>query len=216
MGFNISEHLKQQIGQISKAGWEHENVHYLDIRSSEDFAAMTQINLVPIINSVKNTFTNWTKLKLSWMGRIAAVKMKILLRFLFVFQNMIIRVLRMLLQQVQNMMNEFKWNGKNPELRSVLQKEVKREELAVLLCYLAVIVPRWMPSSEINWMVEQLDVPVLLSEWILLRPQDRVRFKGSGSYSYRTLKTWAKYRLDRVTSQPLVRSFIYHLVDCKH
>lgn len=62
------------------------------------------------------------------MGRIAAVKMKMLPRFLFIFQNMIAVIPKSLLQQVQNLINEFICKGKTTKARiSVPQQEIKKE-----------------------------------------------------------------------------------------
>lgn len=57
-GINVSEQLKDQIRQISKARWERENMCCLGIHLSEDFTIMSQNNLGPIINLTKNTLAN--------------------------------------------------------------------------------------------------------------------------------------------------------------
>lgn len=44
-------------------------------------------NLYPLINNIHNQLEEWRKLRLSWFGHIAALKMKILPKFLFIFQN---------------------------------------------------------------------------------------------------------------------------------
>lgn len=77
----------------------------------EDFTKMAQNNLTPLINSIRNLLANWIKLKLSWMGRVAAIKMVILPRFLFLFQNLLVKVPDLLLQKTQCIFNDFIWNG---------------------------------------------------------------------------------------------------------
>lgn len=43
---------------------------------------------------------------------------------------MVARIPRILLQQIRNMINEFRWNEKKPSIRiSVLQNEMKKEIL---------------------------------------------------------------------------------------
>lgn len=95
--------------QSTKAVWEQKDIQGLGIYLTANLLSVAPNNLVPLINSVKNTLENWSKLKLSWMGRIAAVKMKILQRFLFIFQNMIAVLPRTLLQKIY--INDFTRGG---------------------------------------------------------------------------------------------------------
>lgn len=94
------------------------------------------------------------------MGRIAVVKMKILPRFLFIFQNLIVRFSEKLLQQIHG-----DKRGNKPRIESsVLQQEVGKGGLAVSsnielyyhAVHLLMIVQWWIPNSRINWMGEQL------------------------------------------------------------
>lgn len=66
---------------------------------------MLSNNLVLLLNSVMNTLGDWSKFKLSWFSRIDAIKMKIRLKFLFVFQNMIAVVPQTLLQEILVVIN---------------------------------------------------------------------------------------------------------------
>lgn len=48
---------------------------------------MGQKNLTPLINSTNNLLGNWIKLKLSWMGRVAAFKMMIFAKVFIYFSE---------------------------------------------------------------------------------------------------------------------------------
>lgn len=74
MGMNVSSSLQESIRKISEAQWAEGTVRYLDIWLLEDFRRLAEVNLVHILNSTRNILANWSKLKVSWMGRVAAVK----------------------------------------------------------------------------------------------------------------------------------------------
>lgn len=63
--------------------------------------------LVPVINKAKNVLECWSKLRLSWLGRIAATRMNILPKMLFIFQNMIAVIPQALLLEIQKIVNHF-------------------------------------------------------------------------------------------------------------
>lgn len=55
------------------------------------------------------------------------------------------------------------------------------------VAHLSAIVQWWKPNSRINWIEQQTGIPILLSEWMLLKLEDRGKFKSSGNYIYSTL-----------------------------
>lgn len=49
-----------------------------------------QVNIVPMITWIQSQFEKWSSLYLSWIGHISVVKMKILSKIFFNFQNVLI------------------------------------------------------------------------------------------------------------------------------
>lgn len=60
---------------------------------------------------------------LSWIGRLSAVKMKILRRLCFFFQNVIIFIPTNILNKIQNLINNFVWQGKKPRIKMMFLKQ---------------------------------------------------------------------------------------------
>lgn len=85
MEFNIPEQIKQRIKQVSSADWKQEGIRYLWIYVTSELTSLVSINLIPLVNRVKNNLANWLKLRLSWFGRVAVMKMNILLKIVFLF-----------------------------------------------------------------------------------------------------------------------------------
>lgn len=142
---------------------------------------MAQNSFTPIINSTKNNFAHWSKLNLSWMGRVVTVKMMILPWFLFVFQNPLVKIQNHLLQQIQIIINKFIWNEKKPRIKiSALQQETRKGNLGVpniklyyCAAHLAAIWQWWIPHIRTNWSGKHIGIPIPLSEWMLLSAKDR-------------------------------------------
>lgn len=70
-------------------------------------------NIVPLIKSMEEQFYKCNQLKLSWFGRLAIVKkMNVLLKFLFIFWNIILEVAQKMLNKIQGLLNTFIWGYK--------------------------------------------------------------------------------------------------------
>lgn len=69
------------------------------------------------------------------MGRIFAVKIKVLPKFLFIFKIMIMVISQKWLLKIQQMLNNFIWNGRKGRITfSMMQTSVEKVGLAVQFC----------------------------------------------------------------------------------
>lgn len=97
---------------------------------------------------------------------------------------------------VQTIINVFLWNGKKTRIKiSTLQQEEGRISCAqytVILSCCAfscndTLVAGWVHSNRTTWLGEQIKVPILLSEWMLLRPEDSGNLTSNNNkYAYNT------------------------------
>lgn len=95
-----------------------------------DSDSFIDLNVKPIISSTKVQFDLWQKLSLSWLGRVAALKMKILPRFNFVFQSLILAIPQGVLNRIQWEFNIFVCGGKKSRIKMGLL-QWKREERSI-------------------------------------------------------------------------------------
>lgn len=82
-------------------------VRYLWIKISDNPSDMVIDNIVSFKNKLMNMLWSWQKLGISWWGRLAVIKMKILLVLLFLFQNLIIHVQLKYVNEIQGLLNGF-------------------------------------------------------------------------------------------------------------
>lgn len=103
------------------------------------------------------------------MDRVAAIKMVILPRFLFHFQNLLVEISNSQLHQVERMINKCLWSGKKSRIKfSVLQQNVSKGGLGLPnfryyyhAAQLVTLLQWWLPQARINWAGEQNGIPLL-------------------------------------------------------
>lgn len=88
MGLNLFQMMKIEIAKILTACW-NSSVRYLGIKISKISTILIDLNLRPIINSMRVQLECWQKVCLSWFGWVTALKIKIIPKFIFIFCNFI-------------------------------------------------------------------------------------------------------------------------------
>lgn len=77
------------------------------VLNTDDSNEWLESNLCPMINQTINHLKEWGKLKLFWFDCIAALKLKILSRFLFLFQNVNVTIPQAKFQDIQRLFDQF-------------------------------------------------------------------------------------------------------------
>jgi hypothetical protein len=102
-------------------------VKYLGVYLAASNVKLFKNNYEVLWNNVKRDMESWKKLQLSFLGRIAAVKMNILPKFLFLFQMIPILKKDDSLEEWQRGINKFVWAGKKPRVKlKIIQDERER------------------------------------------------------------------------------------------
>lgn len=76
----------------SQVFMQSEEIRYLGIQICRTMEEMVKQNVTPVINQIQEKCQRWTPYPLSWMGEIAAIKMVLLPKVLFVFLNIILDI----------------------------------------------------------------------------------------------------------------------------
>lgn len=109
------------------AKWSSDGFKYLGIIIGKSYSQMTNENIIPIIRHMHDCCDKWELFKLSWLCRLAAIKMILLPKFIFVFLNAILDIFSKLLKKIQNIVNKFIGGGKKTRLRMSLVERTLQE-----------------------------------------------------------------------------------------
>uniref|UniRef100_A0A3B4C811 Reverse transcriptase domain-containing protein n=1 Tax=Pygocentrus nattereri TaxID=42514 RepID=A0A3B4C811_PYGNA len=118
-----------------------EKIKYLGVWVTHKFKELFSANFPPLLSFLKEDLDRWDLLPLSLAGRINAIKMSVLPKFLYMFQCIPI--------------SSFIWNKKNPRIRtSILQRPCEQGGMGlpnIQLYYWAAnikMISYWMEQSE--------------------------------------------------------------------
>uniref|UniRef100_A0A3B1JFC8 Reverse transcriptase domain-containing protein n=1 Tax=Astyanax mexicanus TaxID=7994 RepID=A0A3B1JFC8_ASTMX len=89
-----------------------DKIKYLGITVPRDFKMIYDLNYKIIFDNLKSNTETWRVLPLSLMGRINAIKMVILPRFLYLFQNLPIFLPKSFFKNLDSMIMPFIWGYK--------------------------------------------------------------------------------------------------------
>uniref|UniRef100_A0A8C5QR67 Reverse transcriptase domain-containing protein n=1 Tax=Leptobrachium leishanense TaxID=445787 RepID=A0A8C5QR67_9ANUR len=96
---------------------------YLGVKLTSDPAAMIRANYDVLIQRLIADMDTWDAFNVSWVGRIASVKMNLLPRILYLFQTLPVPVPPASLAHLQSHMDRFIWHNKRHRVaRRVLHR----------------------------------------------------------------------------------------------
>ena len=102
--------------------WSPSGFVYLGIFITPSFNQLYKANFTPLFGKVKQDLDRWTSLPISWLGRIAFIKMNVLPRLLYPIQMIPILFSNRVLKDLNSWLSSFIWNKRRPRLKmSVLQ-----------------------------------------------------------------------------------------------
>lgn len=104
-GLNIDPSLTTILQQTYKESWVNQ-VKYLGIMITFP-PNLLESNLTLRIASIQQQQWQWVRHKISWFGRIATIKLNILPRWLFLFQNIVLDIPQQKMNYIQVLFNRY-------------------------------------------------------------------------------------------------------------
>lgn len=105
---------------------------YLGLKISRNPKLLFKLNFLDMVDKLKANIRNWKLLPLSMIGRINAIKMVALPRFLYLFQNLPVYLPLSFFKQLDSVILSFVWAGKPPRIaKAHLQKNVNKGGLSL-------------------------------------------------------------------------------------
>lgn len=94
--------------------WAEKSIPYLGINLSASISDLLSANYPQTLRRATNLLKQWTRLPLSWLGRISAIKMTLLPKLLYLFRVLPIPIPAHYLRLIQNQAASFVWNFSKP------------------------------------------------------------------------------------------------------
>lgn len=96
--------------------WSPSGFVYLGIYITPDFDKMYKANFAPLLERIKMDLERWNMLPISWLGRVALLKMNVLPRLLYPIQMIPVLLSHKTLKCLNSWFSSFIWAKKKPRL----------------------------------------------------------------------------------------------------
>lgn len=90
---------------------------YLGINITQEYSGLFKHNYSKLYEETKKNIDRWISLPISLAGRINIVRMNILPKFLFLFQNIPILITKSFFNKLDSLISYFIWNKKTPKIK---------------------------------------------------------------------------------------------------
>lgn len=97
--------------------WSPEGINYLGIHVTPKFEQMYKLNFPPLFDRIQLDLERWNTLPITWMGRIALLKMNVLPRLLYPLQMVPVVLSHKVLKQLNSWFSSFIWSKRKARLK---------------------------------------------------------------------------------------------------
>uniref|UniRef100_A0A670IGS1 Reverse transcriptase domain-containing protein n=1 Tax=Podarcis muralis TaxID=64176 RepID=A0A670IGS1_PODMU len=166
-------------------------IRYLGIWLTSKNINLIQDNYITTWKEIKKDLETWSRVKLSWRGRMAAIKMNLLPRMLFLFQNIpVIRGIN-LFKEWQRTISKFIWQNKRPRINfKILTDKKERGGFSVPNLKL------YYEAASLCW----------IRDWITLENTDLLDLGGSDNrFDWHSYLWQNKERIHKGFSNHIIR-----------
>lgn len=201
LNISLSQTELQQAQTSLPFNWVPKQLPYLGIQITTSLKDLFAVNYLPLLKQITALMKQWASLLLSWLGRINAIKMSILPKFLYLFRVLPIPIPSYFLRLTQHRVMSFIWGNTKPRIsKSTLYLNklngglgipnfsyyYNAAQIALLPKYHAMVeTPLWVA-------VESVDSdPISVANILWLNPADRVHL--TNPITKHTLTIWDKF-----------------------
>lgn len=125
LGIHIHNKLENHLKNSLPYPWTNESINYLGIKLTYPVSKIYNINYTPLLSFFQPELSRLGKHHLTWSGRLAAYKMLILPKLIYVFRVLPIPVQTSFFRLMQKQLSNFVWAGKRPRCSPEIQTKNK-------------------------------------------------------------------------------------------
>uniref|UniRef100_A0A670KAD3 Reverse transcriptase domain-containing protein n=1 Tax=Podarcis muralis TaxID=64176 RepID=A0A670KAD3_PODMU len=172
-------------------------VKYLGVNITAKNLSLFKDNYEKCWSEIKKDLDSWTRLKLSLLGRIAAIKMNVLPKMLFLFQTLQKVDKTECFRKWQRDISKFVWQGKKPRIKFKILTDAKERggfALPDLRLY--------YESAAFCW----------LKDWLLLEDTDVLDLEGfNNAFGWHAYLWYDKVKINKVFKNHIVRKAVFNV-----
>lgn len=112
LNISLNPALVERLKLSFNFNWSDSSIRYLGINLTPSIDSLYQANFPPMYRRLEEDIRTWSPHKLSWLGRIHAIKMTLFPRILYLFRALPIAINRNHLKRFQGKIIKFIWGGK--------------------------------------------------------------------------------------------------------
>lgn len=105
----------------------YDSFKYLGISVTNTYKELFKCNFTVLMKKTKNDLNRWSLLPISLAGRINTIKMSVLPRFIFLFQNVPLFIPKSFFKELDKLLSSFIWNKSIPRIRKTFLERQKDE-----------------------------------------------------------------------------------------
>lgn len=184
--------------------WSPSGFIYLGVYITHTFEQMYKFNFPPLLDTIKADLDRWAPLPLSWLGRVALIKMNVLPRLLYPLQMIPILLSNKVIKVLEGWLSAFIWSKRKPRLKMTkLQMagsdgglDVPNVRLYQLAAHLRVIAD-WLKQDPASiWLdVESSQSKCPLFNLLFVNNPDVIRKLCLNPITLSTVKAWRSVRI---------------------
>lgn len=113
------QHSKSHIPHLQSllnCNWSNKSIQYLGIQLTNNPNSLYKANYTKLLTSIKQDLISVSKPELSWLGRIAALKMSILPKILYIFRTVPIPVQVSFFTKINSLLRSYIWGTKKARI----------------------------------------------------------------------------------------------------
>lgn len=107
----VPRNVEKQLKGALPYPWTNKSIMYLGIELTSPVSNLFQLNYVPLIDNFQKELLKLQRFYLSWSGHLAAYKMLLLPKLLYIFRALPIRIPCSFFTTMQNQLSRFVWGG---------------------------------------------------------------------------------------------------------
>ena len=182
--------------------WSPNGFVYLGIFITPSFDQLYKANFAPLFCKIKQDLERWMSLPVSWLGRIALVKMNVLPRLLNPVQMIPVLFSKRVLKDINGWLSSFIWNKRRPRLKMAvlhLPSSMGGLDLPNIkiyqLCAHLRFVNDWVKGKTSIWMdIETALSQCRLSNLLFFNTFKEIKAFCANPVTINTLKAWRLVR----------------------